>query len=154
MRKETITYEDYNGEMHTEDFYFNLNEMELSEYQVLWDGGIQAVLKKIQISGDYKITIDMLKKLMEISYGEKNGNRFDKYDEHGNRLVYRNFFSTGADSALFSKMIQGDGHEITDFISEIMPKRVREDMAAKEKEEKKAEEEKKSQPQTPAPANK
>lgn len=154
MRKETVTYEDYNGEMHTEDFYFNLNEMELSEYQVAWDGGIQAVLKKIQKTNDYKLTMDMIRKLMEISYGEKNGNRFDKFDENGNRLVYKNFFSTGADAALFAKMIQGDGSEISDFITEILPKKLRENIA---EEEKKREEEKKAEqpkPQAPAPANK
>ena len=33
MRKETITYTDYNNVTRTEDFFFNLNEAELTALQ-------------------------------------------------------------------------------------------------------------------------
>ena len=35
MRKETITYTDYNGVERTEDFYFNLSQAEILEMAVL-----------------------------------------------------------------------------------------------------------------------
>lgn len=138
MRKETLTYTDFDGVTRTDDFYFNLNKMELSEYQFSWDGGIQEVLRKIQRSNDMRLTLDLVKKLMEISYGERVGNSFQKLDENGKRLVYRNFFGTGADDALFTKMMAGDGHEISDFIRDIIPKDLRE-QAAKAAEEQKNE---------------
>lgn len=127
MRKEVLTYTDFNGDEHKdEEFYFNLNKMELAEYQFSWDGGIQEVLRKIQKSREQKLTIEMMKKLMEISYGERVGNSFQKLDENGKRLVYKNFFGTGADDVLFTKMMTGDGHEISDFIRDILPKDLRE----------------------------
>ena len=138
MRKETLTFEDYNGKEHTEDFYFYLNEMELTEYQTEWEGGIQAVLRKIQLSQDSKLTVEMMKKLITISYGERVDNRFEKFDKEGNRLVYKNFFSTGADSALFMKMLTGDGHEISDFIHDVLPKKLTEELEKEQKENKPA----------------
>ena len=137
MRKETLTYTDFNGTEHTEDFYFNLNKIELAEYQFTWEGGLQEVLRKIQKSNDARLTIDMIKKLIDISYGERVGNSFQKVDENGKKLVYKNFFGTGADDVLFTKMMTGDGHEISDFIRDILPKdlRAQAEKASEEKSE-------------------
>ena len=138
MRKETLTYSDYfTGEETTEDAYFNLNKMELTEIQFDWNEDFQSVLKKIQKSNDVKLTIELIKKIITVSYGERVGNTFQKYDENGKRLVYKNFFGTGADDALFTRMMTGDGSNISDFIRDILPKdlRAQVDKAIEEKKE-------------------
>lgn len=145
MRVETITYEDYNGETHTDDFYFNLNKAELMEFSSEFgENGVTGALERLKRSRDPKITLEVLKKFMELAYGEKEGAAFRKYDEKGNRLVYNHFFSTEAYSELFTRMLQGDGSEISDFIADTLPKDMREgaieemNKAQKEVEQKKA----------------
>lgn len=40
MLKKTITYKDYNGVERTEDFWFNLNETEITEMELGVHGGL------------------------------------------------------------------------------------------------------------------
>lgn len=54
MRKETITYTDYNNVTRTEDFFFNLNEAELTALQYGVDGGMKEMLERIVKSNDNK----------------------------------------------------------------------------------------------------
>lgn len=85
MYKKTVTYEDYNGITHTEDFYFNLNKVELAELEFSvgpgesLSGSIDSILK----ANDYGTIISTIKKMLLMSYGEKSsdGKRFIKNDK-------------------------------------------------------------------------
>lgn len=83
MRKETITYTDYNNVTRTEDFFFNLNEAELTALQYGVDGGLKEMLERIVKSNDNKQIMACFHELIAKSYGEKSpdGRRFVKSKE-------------------------------------------------------------------------
>ena len=53
MLKKTITYKDYNGVERTEDFWFNLNETEITEMELGVHGGYTAMVNKIIATKDF-----------------------------------------------------------------------------------------------------
>lgn len=83
MRKETITYTDYNNVTRTEDFFFNLNEAELAALQYGVDGGLKEMLERIVKSNDNKQIMACFHEFITKSYGEKSpdGRRFIKSEE-------------------------------------------------------------------------
>lgn len=126
MLKKTIKYTDYEENEREEDFYFNLNKAE--------------VIKWLTTSGDY--TLDKLlvrlsterngKKIMEIfedlihrSYGKKSldGRKFEKNDD-----IWNDFYQTEAYSALFTELVT-DGKKAADFVNEIIPKSLADEIA-------------------------
>lgn len=132
MRKETITYTDYDGEKRTEDFYFNLSKAEVLEMEMSWDGGLQNVLRKITAEKDQKRIIEMFKMIILKSYGEKSldGKKFLKIDEDGRSLAQKNFVPTEAYSDLFMKLAT-DEAAATAFIQEIIPKNLEDKIETK-----------------------
>lgn len=83
MLKKTITYTDYNGNERTEDFYFNLNKAEITEWEVETPGGYSEFIKKIVQEVNGKEIIELFKRVILKSYGEKSpdGKRFIKSKE-------------------------------------------------------------------------
>ena len=83
MIKETITYEDYNGEKQTEDFYFNLNKAELTELNFSTEGGLETRIRRIMNERDNKAIMAMFKEIILKAYGKKSddGKRFIKSQE-------------------------------------------------------------------------
>ena len=132
MRKETITYKDYDGEERTEDFYFNLNKAELLEMEMSWDGGLQKVLRKITQERDNKRIIEMFKMIILRAYGEKSldGRRFLKVDDDGRSLAQKNFVPTEAYSYLFTKLATDDKYA-ADFVNQIIPENADDEVADK-----------------------
>lgn len=130
MRKETITYIDYDGEERTGEYYFNLSKAELIDLEMSWDGGLQKVLRKITQEKDTKRIIEMFKMIISKSYGEKSldGKKFRKTDDDGRSLFKMNFEPTEAYSELFTKLAT-DEQAASDFVNEIMPKNFAEDVA-------------------------
>lgn len=80
MIKKTITYTDYDDVERTEDFYFNLNKVELAEMEVSIEGGMAKKLERIVQELDKKEIVEMFKDLIMRSYGEKtpDGKKFIK----------------------------------------------------------------------------
>jgi hypothetical protein len=85
MFKKTVTYEDYNGEEQTEDFYFNLNKVEVMELEYSLGPGesLTNSFMTIARAEDYGTILSIIKKILLMSYGEKSpdGKRFIKNDE-------------------------------------------------------------------------
>ena len=54
MLKKTITYEDFNGETVSEDFFFHLSKAELVELEMSHTGGLSASLERI-IAGTIRL---------------------------------------------------------------------------------------------------
>lgn len=117
MYKKTLTYTDYNGVTKTEDFYFNLNKVELAELQLSPEGGLDEILTRITNAKDQPSVLKYFKKIMLAAYGEKSSDgRFVKNDE-----IRARFQSTAAYSDLF--MLFGtDDKEAADFVNGIIPK--------------------------------
>ena len=122
MLKKTITYEDYNGESRTEDFYFNLTKAELTELNLSVDGGYGSFIERIVAAKDVPTLAKVFKELVLMSYGEKSpdGKRFVKKDADGHRLA--DFFvETEAYSELYTELISNE-KAASDFCNGIIPK--------------------------------
>lgn len=83
MIKKTVTYVDYNGVERTEDFHFNLTSAEVMEQELTTPGGFSALLQKIIDANDIPSIVEVVKKILLMSYGVKSddGRRFVKSAE-------------------------------------------------------------------------
>lgn len=123
MLKKTITYEDYDGNQRTEDFYFNLSKAEVVDW-LTTSGGytLDKVMEKLVRTENTKEIMQIFKDLIYRAYGEKSldGRRFIKSEE-----VKNNFIETEAYSALYMELIS-NAKTAAEFFNGIIPK----DMAA------------------------
>lgn len=121
MKKETMTYTDYNGVERTEDFYFNLSKAELMEMEMSTTGGLAEMIQRIVAAQDAPSIMKVFKDLILTAYGEKSadGKRFIKIAPDGHRLA-DDFAQTEAYSQLFMKLAT-DPDEATAFINAIVP---------------------------------
>lgn len=118
MLKKTITYEDYNGKVLTEDFYFNLSKSELIELEVAEKGGLAKKLQEIVASEDGAQIIAVFKELILTAYGIKSedGKRFIKSED-----LRDGFSQTDAYSTLFMELAT-DAKAAAEFVNGIVPK--------------------------------
>ena len=118
MLKRTIKYEDFDGNLISEDFYFNLSKSELIELEVQYDKGLGETLQDIVKENDFKKLIAEFKRLVLLSYGVKSedGKRFIKSDE-----LREEFSQTPAYDALFMELATND-NAAADFIQGIVPR--------------------------------
>lgn len=130
MLKKTITYTDFNGVQHTEDFYFNLTKAELADIQMSENEGFDQKLKGIIDAKDNKSIYEIFKYFLHKSYGEKSadGKRFMKNDPTTGAPLYIAFMETEAYSELFFELVQSD-ESMAAFINGIMPKEISEKIA-------------------------
>lgn len=124
MIKKTITYEDYEGNQRTEDFYFNLSKPELIEMQVSETGGLEKKIEKITQEQDIKKIIELMKDIIKRSYGVKSddGKRFIKNEE-----ILADFMQSEAYSELFMSLAT-DANAASEFINGILPKGLAEEV--------------------------
>ncbi len=118
MLKKTHTYNDFDGQQRTEDFYFNLTEAELTELEYSMNGGLSQLLEKIIKEDDQKQIIEYFKKIVIMAYGVKSldGRQFVKNDK-----VREEFASTIAYSDIFMELAH-DANKAAEFVNGIMPK--------------------------------
>lgn len=117
MLKKTINFTDYNGVERTEDFYFNLNEAELTEMQLMKEGGLREWLEKM-IKSENKVEImKMFKMIILKAYGEKSadGRRFVKSD-----AISEAFTQTEAYNKLFMELVSNET-TMSEFVKGIVP---------------------------------
>ena len=117
MLKKTTTYVDYNGLERTEDYYFNLNEAELMEWEMGTTGGLVEMIKKITASHDMSAIIKLFKELVLKSYGEKSadGKHFEKSEK-----ISEAFSHTPAYPIIFMELAT-DAKAAADFVNGIVP---------------------------------
>jgi len=121
MLKKTITYTNYNDEVVTEDFYFNLSKAEIIEMEAMTDGGLRAKLTSIVAAKDQKKIMETFKEILFKAYGEKSpdGKRFVKSKE-----ISEGFEQTEAYSELFMEIVF-DAEKAAAFINAIVPQETR-----------------------------
>lgn len=117
MLKKTITYEDYNGNSRTEDFYFNLTQAEVTEMELSVEGGLVEMIRRIVAAQDGKQIIATFKDLILRAYGEKSpdGKRFVKND-----ALRESFAQTEAYSQLFMELAT-NAEAASAFVNGIIP---------------------------------
>lgn len=123
MLKKRIKYTDYDGNEREEDFYFNLSKAELIELELTTEGGLEQMIQKITDTRDMPKLIELFKRLILMSYGEKseNGKRFIKSKELSDA-----FAQTEAYSELFMELATDD-KAASEFINGIVPQGLAED---------------------------
>lgn len=117
MLKEKIKYVDYNGLEREEDFYFNLNKVELVELQLNTPGGFDKKLSEAIEKQDIPTIVSIVKDLVIKSYGVKSedGKRFVKSKDLTDEFVQSEAYNT-----LFMKIVS-DADYATKFINSIIP---------------------------------
>ena len=118
MLKKSITYEDLDGNMVTEIFYFNYTMTELIKMENSVDGGLQKLLQNIVASDNRPEIVDRFEKIVLGAYGvrSEDGKRFVKSDE-----LSEQFAQTPAYDTLFLELITSH-NTMADFINAMMPK--------------------------------
>lgn len=126
MLKKTITFEDYDGNKRSEDFYFNLTKAELIRMNFMAPGGMDNRLKKIVQERDNHKILKAIEDFIGMSYGEKSedGRRFVKSDE-----ITEQFKATPAYSELLMELLS-DEQAFASFINGIVPSDVAEAVTA------------------------
>ena len=118
MLKRSITYENFNKEIVTEDFYFNLSKPELLELEVEIDGGFGEMLQTIIKSENARDLLREFKRIVIMSYGIKSddGRRFEKSD-----AIRTEFEQTAAYQSLFMELAMDDKAAVI-FLQGVLPK--------------------------------
>lgn len=118
MIKKTITFEDFNGETRTENFYFHMSEAELLEMEASMKGGLSTFATAIANSDNSEELIKLFKKLVLIAYGVKSddGRRFIKNDD-----IRQEFTETNAYSQLFMELAT-NSEKALEFFNGVIPK--------------------------------
>lgn len=136
MLKKTITYEDYNGETRTEDFYFNLTRTELIEMEFSIDSkdSFSSTLQILVNEHDHAEIIRVVKQIVLKSYGEKSqdGRRFIK-----NQEIRDAFEQCPAFDILYMELAT-DSDAAAEFFTKLMPSSVSSELEGKTPEEIKA----------------
>lgn len=136
MIKQTLTYNDVDGNPVTDDFYFNLSKAEIFELEVAYseDGkkSFTDALKEIAESGNPRLILDTFKDIIGRSYGvrSEDGKRFIKSPE-----LFKEFTETEAYSEFYFSLCT-DANKAAEFIAGLLPKNlVTEDLKAKVRED-------------------
>ena len=118
MIKKTVKYTDYEDVERTEDFYFNLNKVEIAEMEVGEEGGMAKKLERMVQTLDRKEFVEMFKDLILRSYGEKSpdGKHFIKSKELSDR-----FSQTEAFVELYIEITSSEDAAAA-FVNGIIPK--------------------------------
>lgn len=117
MLKKTITFENLDGKMLTEDFYFHLTKAEAAEMELGKKGGLTEYLKKIVAEEDGEKLVAIFKDLLTKTVGRRSvdGRRFIKSQE-----IIDDFVQTDAYSELFVELATNAGQAAA-FMNGIMP---------------------------------
>lgn len=102
MIKKTISYEDFNGEKVSEDFYFHLSKAEIIELEISeGENGLSGLIQKISKEENRAEIYRLFKKIILMSVGQKSsdGRRFIKNNE-----IRADFEQSPAFSELFMEL--------------------------------------------------
>ena len=133
MLKKTVTYEDYNGVEHTEDFYFNLTKVECMELEYGFgaDETLSGSIQTLINAGDMATVIKTIKKIVLTSYGIKSpdGKRFIKND-----TIRTEFEENPAFEQIYWELVT-NSEKAADFLTGIMPSAIRNGLGDNPKQE-------------------
>ena len=128
MYRKTVTYEDYKGNIRTEDFYFNLNKAELVELELSTKGGLTVTMDRIIAAQDNPTLFKIFKDLVSKSYGvlSDDGRKFIK-----NQEVLDDFMQTEAYSIIFSELAT-NAEAAAEFFNNVIPQNLAKELAEEE----------------------
>ena len=120
MLKKTITYEDWNGNTRTEDFYFNLKKVECTELEYSLGPGmtLSESFQTLIETQDFAAIIKVIKDMLFKSYGIKSddGKRFMKSAE-----ISKAFEESPVFDDIYMELVS-DAKKAADFMTALVPK--------------------------------
>lgn len=123
MIRKTLTYLDYEGQEHTKDFYFSLNQTEFALMNNRLPGGFESYLKRIQEDHNEEKLLDLLLMFIVDGYGIRaSDDEFIKEDEQGRKLGLR-FKCTEACDNLITELLEKENN-IAAFLIGMLPKSI------------------------------
>lgn len=129
MYKITETFKDYMGIERSEDFYFNLDEVELYKLQLEEVGGFREMLQIIVQKKDIPQMIKVFEKIIDSAYGVRSADGRNFYKGYLKPEILVDFKSTKAYSQIFTRFAT-NAEFAAEFIRNVIP----EDLAAKVEE--------------------
>lgn len=117
MLKKTIEYTDYDGNKRVEDFWFDIDEREITKKNYSVKGGLKKLVENITKTQDNEKLINLFEEIIQMAYGVKSadGRRFIK-----NKEVLEDFIQTPAYTKLYMELLS-DAKKASDFINGIIP---------------------------------
>lgn len=117
MFSDKITYEDFNGNVQTEEVFFNLSKMELLALDPKGPEGYAEKLQKVANSDNVIEILNSFKDIVKLSYGVKSedGKRFIKSEE-----VFKDFEESPAYDEFMTKLMSEEDYAL-DFMLGAMP---------------------------------
>lgn len=117
MLTKTITYTDFNGNMRTEDFYFNISRTEVIQNR----SAIESFAKtanELSQTEDVTAAVKLVHDIVMLAFGKKSedGKRFVKSDE-----LCEEFEQSAAYEELLFGLL-GSEKEMTEFVQGVIPK--------------------------------
>lgn len=121
-----ITYEDFNGNTVTKEFYFHLNKADMLGMIGEADA-MRALIEQATAAKDPKRVIDMYKKLLRAAAGirSEDGQRFIKTEEAQSHL----FDTPALDTLIFDLMT--DPAFSVDFVNKLIPPKLMQELTAR-----------------------
>lgn len=125
MRKETITYTDFNDVERTEVHYFNISKSEIADMEMSTVGGYSEMLKRLVQAEDRPTLSKIFKEFLLKAYGIKSadGKRFEKSEE-----ISEAFSQTGAFDVLYMRLLS-DTQFAIDFVNSVFPTDIQKKLA-------------------------
>lgn len=117
MLKKTVTYTDYDGVERTEDFYFNLTQQELIEWQFSEQGTLEDILTRITKAKNLPAMIAATKDMLLRTYGEKSPDGRHFYKSQAIKDAFENH---AAFSEIYMEFANND-EVMHEFIVNIFP---------------------------------
>lgn len=117
MIKLTYTYNDYDNNERTEDYYFHYNEAEIVKMELGVEGGFTEKIKRLIAARDIPEIIKVFDEVIDTSYGVKSpdGREFIKSPE-----LTAKFKRTEGYSKLFMDFVTKEGFA-ADFFNNLIP---------------------------------
>lgn len=125
MLKRTIKFEDFDGNIRTEDHFFHLTKAEVIKWlTTTGEYTLDKVLERLSTERNGKKIIEIFESLIHLSYGRKSldGRRFEKTEE-----IWNDFYQTEAYSILFTEMVT-DAKKAAEFVKGIIPNTLSDDV--------------------------
>lgn len=126
MIKKTVTYEDFNGTVRTETFYFHFSQAEIMEMQLTTEGGFSERVQKMIDAKDQPAIIKLIKDFVLDAYGVKSddGKRFMKSPE-----IRAAFVENPAYSEIFMELAT-DADKASEFVNGVVLANARKELPA------------------------
>lgn len=120
MIKKTITFENFEGEKETKDYYFSLSQAELMELNLSTDGGLENKGYAMLASKNPVEVYNLVKMMILKACGIKIGSSFVKKID--GVPVADMLECTDAFTSLINELLSGDGSKFIEFMTGCLPK--------------------------------